>query len=383
MMRLQSVRPLSVAWPWLFASLLLATGDASFAGDMFKVTNLVTDDQTVNAARITDTSLRNAWGISASPSSPFWVSANGSGVSTLYRVNPSNDATTKQALTVVIPDAGNVTGQVFNGGSGFNGDRFLFVSEDGTISGWRGALGSTAERFQVGSPDNVYKGVALADVGGNTYLYAANFHTGSIDVLKGTPGAPNLTGNFTDPNLPANYAPFNIQLLGGKLYVTYALQDGSGHDDVPGAGHGFVDVFDTQGNLLNRVATMGELNSPWGLAIAPSSFGSFAGDLLVGNFGDGTIGAFDLATNSFVGKLPGLDGNPLVIDGLWGLSVGNDGSGGSSQAIYFAAGPDDEQHGLFGSIRFVPEPSSVVLGLIAGGVLVVPWTVRRLRGPRA
>jgi uncharacterized protein (TIGR03118 family) len=351
--------------------LIVTAGSPGVRAEGFLVTNLVTDDQKANPAKITDpvipgqpSGLVNAWGISNGGTGPFWVSSNGTGVSQLYSVNPSNDATTKLGLTVVIPGDGSVTGQVSNSTSAFNGDRFLFVNEDGTISGWRGALGTIAERFQVAS-DAVYKGVALATIGGNTYLYAANFHSGAIDVLKGTPGAPNLTGNFTDPNLGAGYAPFNIQLLGDKLYVTYALQ-GTGKDEKAGPGLGIVDVFDTQGNLISRVASPGgPLNAPWGLAIAPSSFGSFAGDLLVGNFGDGTINAFDLSKNSFVGPLPGPDGKPLVIDGLWGLIPGNGGQGGSTDRIYFAAGPGDESHGLFGSISSVPEPSTVLLGLIA------------------
>ena len=189
----------------------------------------------------------NAWGISSSGTSPFWVSDNGTGLSTLYSVDPVTDVPTKQGLEVTIPGDGSVTGQVFNGSSGFNGDRFLFVSEDGTISGWREALGTTAEMLQLPS-DAVYKGAALATVGGNAYLLAANFHSGNIDVLKGTPGSPDLAGRFTDPGLPANFAPFNIQLLGGKIYVAYAMQ-GAGKDEQAGAGLGFVSVFDTQGNF--------------------------------------------------------------------------------------------------------------------------------------
>jgi uncharacterized protein (TIGR03118 family) len=355
----------------------------------FLITNLVTDDQAANPAKITDpvipgqpSGLVNAWGISYDGTGPFWVSSNGGGVSNSYSVDPSNDTTSKLNLTVVIPGDRSVTGQVFNGTSAFNGDRFLFVNEDGTVSGWRGALGTNAEVLQTGL-DQVYKGAALATIGGNTYLYAANFHSGAIDVLKGTPGAPNLTGNFTDPNLPAGYAPFNIQLLGDKLYVTYAKQ-GSGKDEQAGPGLGIVSVFDTQGSFISRIAsTGGPLNAPWGLAIAPGSFGSFAGDLLVGNFGDGTINAFNLANKSFDGQLPGLDGKPLSIDGLWGLIPGNGGAGGSTDRIYFSAGPGDETHGLFGSISSVPEPSSVLLGLIAIALVAAgtPWRARR--APRA
>jgi uncharacterized protein (TIGR03118 family) len=346
----------------------------------FVTLNLVTDDNSANPAQITDSGLVNAWGISASSTSPFWVSANGTGLATLYSVNPLTNATTKQSLEVHIPGTGGVTGQVFNGTSAFNGNRFLFVSEDGTISGWRGALGTAAEVLQSASDAN-YKGVALATVGDNTYLYAANFHAGTIDVLKGTTGAPDLPGTFTDPTLPSGYAPFNVQSLGGKLYVTYALQ-GPGTDEQAGPGLGLVSVFDTEGSLLGRVGSMGALNAPWGLAIAPESFGSFAGDLLVGNFGDGTINAFDLANNTFVGQLGDLDGNPLVIDGLWGLTAGNGGSAGSTNSIYFSAGPGDESHGLFGALNAVPEPSSLILGLIAVGMFTARWGFKFLGGAR-
>jgi uncharacterized protein (TIGR03118 family) len=326
------------------------------------VFNLVTDDQTVNAAQITDPNLKNAWGISHSGTSPFWVSSNGGGISTLYRVDPLSNATTKVGLEVTIPGAGNVTGQVFNiGGAGnFNGDNFLFVSEDGTISGWRGALGTDAEVLQLDSPANSYKGAAIAVIGTDAYLYAANFASGHIDVLKGNAAAPTLAGSFTDPGIPAGYAPFNIQNLGGTLYVTYALRDPVSGDDVAGPGNGFVSAFGVQGNFLGRVASNGALDSPWGLALAPTSFAEFAGNLLVGNFGDGHINIFDTSTNTFIGQLLGAGGDPLVIDGLWGLIPGNDGGAGSTQSIYFAAGPGDEEHGLFGVIG-MPEPASVAL----------------------
>jgi uncharacterized protein (TIGR03118 family) len=336
----------------------------------FTVTNLVTDDQSVNSAVLTDPSLVNAWGMSHSGGSPFWVSDNGSGVATLYAVNPTTGIPVKQGLTVTIPGAGNVTGQAFASVAGsFNGDTFLFVSEDGTVSGWRNALGTAAETLQPASASNIYKGSALATIAGNAYLYAANFLQGRVDVLKGNAGAPTLTGTFTDPNLPAGYAPFNIENLGGKIYVTYAKQSG-GSDEVDGAGFGFVSVFDLQGNFLGRVASQGTLNAPWGLEIAPASFQEFAGDLLVGNFGDGTINVFNLGTSTFVGQLLRADGNPIVIDGLWDLLAGNGGNGGSTQAVYFSAGPGDEMHGLFGVLAApAPEPATLtLLGIALAGL---------------
>ena len=361
----------------LSAALLAATAGLAgpARGDAFGVTNLVTDDQTANHAQLTDPSLKNGWGISSSATSPFWVSANGTGTSVLYKVDPTTNAVTKQGLEVTIPGAGNVTGQVFNGTSAFNSDLFLFASEDGTISGWRGALGTTAETLVLSLPGNSYKGLGVEVTGGFTYLLAANFATATINVFPQS-GAPDLAGKFTDPAIPAGFAPFNVQNLGGTIYVTYAVV-GSGGDDVAGPGNGIVSAFDLQGNFLGRIATGGTLNSPWGLAIAPASFGSLAGDLLVGNFGDGRIGAFDLSTHTLESQLLGGNGLPLEIDGLWGLSPGNGGNGGSPSSIYFAAGPGDEQHGLFGVIAPIPEPATAAL--LLGGLAAAAGAARRRR----
>jgi uncharacterized protein (TIGR03118 family) len=361
----------------VFAVALGATSMASHAVQV-SVDNLVTDDQAANPAQITDSGLVNGWGISYSPTSPFWVSSNGGGTATVYRVDPATQATTKVPLTVAIPGAGSITGQVFNaGGAGqFNGNTFLFVSEDGTVSGWRGSLGTTAETLA--SVNGIYKGAAFASVGTNSYLYAADFGRGSIDVFKGNASATNLTGSFTDAALPSGYVPFNVQTLAGSLFVTYAKRDGSSTDETAGAGFGYVDRYDLQGNLLGRVASGGVLDAPWGLAIAPSSFGALAGSLLVGNFGDGRISAYNLATDSFMGQIDGSNGQPLAIDGLWALSVGNDGSAGSSQSLYFTAGPSDESHGLFGVMQAVPEPDSVAL--IAAGLMLLGWRVGRRGG---
>ncbi len=346
------------------------------AAKVFSQHNLVTDNQLVNTADLTDPNLSNAWGISHSQSSPFWVSDNGSGLSTVYKVNPLNDSVTIQPLVVTIPGDGSVTGQVSNGGASagqFNGDNFLFVSEDGTVSGWKGALGTTAETLVAGSTNNIYKGSAFATIGGNSYLYAANFQTENIDVVKGSGAAPNLTGAFKDPNIPAGFAPFDVQKLGDSLYVTYAKKNGK--DDVAGAGNGFVSKFDLQGNFIKRIASQGTLNSPWGLAIAPTTFADFANALLVGNFGDGHINAFDLNTDAFLGQLEGVGGNPLVIDGLWGLSVGNNGNAGSSDKLYFSAGPNGEANGLFGVLQAVPEPGTLPLL----GAALLPYVIIRKR----
>jgi len=366
----------------LAAGIALAMASMSSAALEVSVTGLVTDDQAANPASLTDPTLLNGWGISMSATSPFWVSSNGGGVSEVYRVDPHTQAVTKVPLTVTIPGAGNPTGQVFNSGAGagqFNGNAFLFVSEDGTVSGWRGSLGTSAETLVSPSAAS-FKGSALATIGADTYLYAADFHGGGVAVFKGTPGAPSLTGSFTDPTLPSGFAPFNVQALAGSLFVTYAEQTPGSGDETAGPGLGFVDRYDMQGNFLGRVGSGGVLNAPWGMAIAPASFGALAGKLLVGNFGDGRISAYDLATDSFVGQLKGVGGAPLEIDGLWGLSVGNDGGAGSSQDLYFAAGPGDESHGLFGVLAAVPEPPAALLLALGLACLMAPGQVaRRLR----
>ncbi|HSU99978.1 MAG TPA: TIGR03118 family protein, partial [Roseiarcus sp.] len=349
-------------------------------------TNLVSDIS--GLAKLTDPDLVNAWGISFGPTFPFWISDNGAGLATLYSVPGSGPpSVSKVGLTVTLPPtAGGITsaptGQVFNGGVGFGGAVFLFDSEDGVISGWSG--GTSAVRHEDFGPAAVYKGLAISDPGTNgAVLYATNFRAGTIEAYDPSFAAPvSVTGNFTDPNLPNGYAPFNDKVINGQLYVTYALQDSMKHDDVAGAGHGFVDVFNLDGTLDKRLISMGALDSPWGLQIAPASFGSFADDLLVGNFGNGMINAYNPTTGAFVGTLDGSDGSPLVIDGLWGLTVGNgSAAGGSLDTLFFTAGPNGESDGLFGSLA-VPEPSTwAMLGL---GFIGLGWLgLRRSRWPQA
>lgn len=352
----------------LAALILPAAG--SWAG--VAITNLVTDNQSVNAAPITDTNLKNAWGVAYAPGGPFWVADNGTGVATVYNVVPATNVPSTIPLVVFIPGDGSATGMAANSSSDFNSDLYLFVSEDGTISGWRPILATSAEVLALASANNVYKGAALATIGANSYLYAANFKSAHIDVLKGNVGAPTLLGSFNDPGLPSGYAPFNIQNLGGTLYVAYAQADSAGHDDVPGAGHGFVDAFDLNGIFLARVASQGPLNSPWGLAIAPAGFENIGGDLLVGNFGDGKINAYNPTTHANDGPLKDVNGDPVAIDGLWALIAGNGGQGGNSNFIYFTAGPNDESNGRFGSLASVPEPSTLALILVGALALAVP-----------
>ena len=342
------------------------------AGTVFTQTNLVSDGAV--PAAITDPNLINPWGISEGPTTPFWVSDNGTGVATLYAVpGPGMTPVGKVGLTVTIPPASGMgtsapTGQVFNGTSGFTltdgkPAAFLFASEDGAITGWNPGLGANAAIAPTGSAaGSVYKGLAIDRTGDS--LFAANFNSGMVEMYNSSFG---LVKAFTDTTLPTGYAPFNVSVINSMLYVTFALQDSAKHDDVAGPGNGFVDVFDLSGGGMKRLISHGDLNSPWGLQIAPSSFGPFAGDLLVGNFGDGMIDAYNATTGSFAGALRGTDGKPLSITDLWGLTVGNgSASGGDVNTLYFTAGLVDEGDGLFGSLSptAVPEPSTWAMMLL-------------------
>jgi uncharacterized protein (TIGR03118 family) len=338
----------------------------------FLQTNLISDGFV--AAQKTDANLINPWGVSYSPTSPFWISDNGTGLASVDSLS-GGTVTLNVIPAVTIPgasagDTSAPTGQVFNAfqstGAFMLPDgspaTFLFATEDGTIAGWNRAAGTTAIITVNDSQDTahgdltlggaVYKGLAIAQTANGPMLYAANFRHGTVDVFDQNFKQVN---SFTDSHLPPGYAPFNVQVLNGKLFVTYALQDDTKHDDVAGKGHGFVDEFDLNGHLEQRIASHGPLDSPWGLAIAPQSFGTFAGDLLVGNFGDGTIDAFGgHDDHEFMGRLLGADGKPLVIGDLWALIPGNGGSAGDPNALYFTAGLQDEAHGLFGSLTLNP-----------------------------
>lgn len=366
--------------------IVLALNPTVFAGtipgDNFTQTNLVSDIK--GEAKTFDPNLVNPWGIAHSATSPFWVSDNGAGVATLYT---GSGAKLGLVVTVPPPNGGTPpaapTGQVFNGtASNFNGTHFIFDTEDGTVSGWSSGTAATLEVDNSGS-GAVYKGLAMDSSGGNAFLYATNFHAGTVDVFNSSFTQVTVPGGFEDPNIPAGYAPFGIQNIGGKLFVTYALQDGAKHDDVAGPGNGFIDVFDANGNLLGRLVSNGDLNSPWGLALAPAGFGKFGGDLLVGNFGDGMIDAYNATSGAFEGTLDDKNGNPIVNEGLWGLSFGSgSANGGDAKTLYFTAGipgpaGEVEDHGLFGSIANTPEPSSLLLlgtGLLGG---LLPWRKKR------
>jgi uncharacterized protein (TIGR03118 family) len=362
------------------ASIAIAGNDDSRRErDTYVVTRLTSNLAGHAAAR--DPVLQNAWGIAFSPAgSPFWVNDNATGCATLY------DGTGAKitALQVAIPLPGNVvpvascqpkdpnkppnpapaapTGIVWNPSASFlvPGTKipaiFIFSTEDGTISAWAGGLNpadSAVLAADESSNSAVYKGLAFAVNARGAFLFATNFHNGTVDVF-GPNGADgmftkvSLDGDFTDPDLPAGYAPFNIVSLGGDLFVTYAKQDADKHDDVAGAGHGFVDVFDTDGHFIRRFESRGRLNSPWGIARASFAFGPFSGKILIGNFGDGRINVFN-NDGRFVDQLEDVHGKPLVIDGLWTLTLGG-GRNSSPDTLYFSAGPDDETNGLFGTI---------------------------------
>jgi uncharacterized protein (TIGR03118 family) len=316
------------------------------------VTNLTSDIS--NAAAFQDSNLVNPWGLSISPSGPWWASDNGSGLSTLY-----NGAGQPQGLVVTIPSGsgsgtGSPSGTVYNASSGFTIHGFpavfIFCTEDGTISGWYSGTNAFIAVNNSGS-GAVYKGMALASAGGANYLYVANFNAGTVEAYDSTFALHSFGSNaFVDSTLPAGYAPFNVQLVGSNLVVTYAKQDAAKHDDVPGEGNGYVDIYDTQGSLQLRLAHNLYLNAPWGVVQAPASFSGFGNDLLIGNFGSGAVSAFNLSTGAWIGNMFDVNGLPLKIDGLWALAFGNGGSGGPTTTLYFTAGPFGENHGIFGSI---------------------------------
>jgi uncharacterized protein (TIGR03118 family) len=391
---------------------LEALEDRSLPSANFIQTNLVSD--LPGLARLLDPTLHNAWGISLSPNGgAFWVSSQGGGVSELY-LGDLNGNPISAPFKVTIP-GGSPTGQVFNpnqpimsngnstafsvtDGTNTAASVFIFATRTGAIVGWNPTVGTPMQTpfgplsttsfvgFQA-ADGAIYDGLAIGDVGGAHFLYAADFHNGKIDVIDGQFHKVALGtsgfGTFTDPNLPQGFAPFNVQNLGGKLFVTYAKQDATATRDVAGAGNGFIDVFDTSGHLLQRLVSGGALNSPWGLALAPSNFGTFSKDLLVGNFGDGTINAYNPTTGAFVGQMLDVNGNVIHIDGLWGLAFGNGTSSGPANSLFFSAGINGGRDGLFGSLqptapgganaRFVDQLYQDLLGRQADAAGLASW----------
>jgi uncharacterized protein (TIGR03118 family) len=351
-------------WKILFTLISCVAAWPLAAANSYVQTNLVSDLPGIAAQ--TDPNLVNPWGLAASASSPFWVADNHAGTSTLYD-GAGQPFPAAGPLVVQVPAPPNVqshstpSGVVFNDTGAFpvggSPAVFIFSSEDGTITGWNGAAGGTAQLMADNSAAGaVYKGLAIAvsPTSGPT-LYAANFNAGTVDTFDAN-FAPRMTsGGFIDPTLPPGFAPFGIQRIGRKIYVTYAMQDGARHNDVAGPGNGLVNVFDFDGNLVSHLVAGGNLNSPWGLVLSPAYFGDFGNVLLVGNFGDGTINAFDPWTGEYLGTLLDPNGNSLSIQGLWALQFGNNHNGSDAQTLYFTAGIPGtgglQDHGLFGSIQ--------------------------------
>ncbi len=354
---------IAAASVFIFSTSLLAQG--------FEQTNLVSNIP--GLAALTDPNLVDPWGVAFSATSPFWVSDNGTNLATLYTGAPAINAT-------VVSVPGNPTGQVFNSTTASfvlpDGTKasFLFDTQGGTIAGWNGGEGTNAA-IVASVPGASYTGLALATSGGNNYLYAANM-AGSIDVFNSSFAPTTLPGTFTDPNLPAGYVPYNIQLIGNQLYVTYVVYDSMGNETPSG----IVDVFNTDGTFASRFSSGGPLDAPWGITLAPSTFGGFGGDILIGNFLNGEINAFDPVTGAYLGTLDGTNGQPIADPGLWALDFRTGGTGNSTNALYFTAGINDEEDGLFGEIAPTPEPAPFLLTGIGILALSLARAIRKNPG---
>jgi uncharacterized protein (TIGR03118 family) len=313
----------------------------------YKQTNLVANASGV--ANHTDSQLSNPWGISFLPGNPFWISNNNGGTSTLYDAQGN-----KQALVVGIPTAstnpcspGCPTGTIANNSTDFNGGAFIFDTEDGIVANWTGANNAIVA-FDNSASGAVYKGLALLSNGSGNFLLASNFRTGTIDVLDRNFKLTALSGSFTDPNLPKGFAPHGIHIINHEVYVAYAMQDSAKHDPIPGAGSGVVDVFDENGNFVKTFTSGGKLNAPWGVVATPATFGTFSNAILIGNFGDGTINAFD-STGKFLGQVTDSANNTIVNPGLWDMVFGAGGTG-DPNTLYFTAGGSSQTTGLFATL---------------------------------
>jgi len=351
---------LFTSWALVFA---LAAAPAFAQSVRFHQRNLVSDG--FIAAEHTDPNLVNSWGVAFNPFGFVWVADADAGVSTLYDGNGN-----VQSLVVAIPSptastGGEPTGIVFNASTGFvvskNGvsgpSRFIFATEQGVIAGWAPNVNPTkAIRAVNNSATGAnYKGLALSAGGNGQLLYATDFFHARIDVFNSAFQPVQLApGAFTDPNIPKGFAPFGIQAIGGDIYVTYAKQDASMTDEVVGAGLGYVDVYTPKGKLIRRVASRGSLNAPWGIALAPARFGFFSNALLIGNFGDGRINAYEPVFSFPMGPLRDRHFHPIEIEGLWGIAFGNGFADQPVNTLFFASGPDDEEHGLYGRLDLIP-----------------------------
>jgi uncharacterized protein (TIGR03118 family) len=357
------------------AGLLLSFLAPAFVpAESFVQTNLVSDIP--GLATLTDRNLVDPWGVSFGATSPFWISDNGTNLSTLYTGTP-----TINSLVVSVP--GSPTGQVNNGNSSAfllsNGNNlaasFIFATQSGTILGWNGGSGTNAVTQYTDSAAS-YTGLAIGTSGTGTYLYAANMG-GSVDVLDASFHPVTLAGHFTDPSLPAGYVPYNVQAIGGPLYVTYVRYD-SGGSEIPS---GIVDIYRTDGTFVSRFSSSSVLDAPWGITLAPNAFGAFGGDILVGNFLNGEINAFDAVTGTYIGTLDGDNGQPIANPGLWALDFRTGGAGNNPDALYFTAGINDENDGLFGEIAPTPEPPSLILSGLGIFALALTGLRTRILGP--
>jgi uncharacterized protein (TIGR03118 family) len=335
---------------------VLTAGSTLAAADPGYVRSDIVADRPGHA-RLTDPRLVNPWGLALGPNSPLWVANNGTDSATLYR--GAVPGAPPAALPLVVDVAGGApTGEVFqqtrnftvHGPGGSGPAVVLFSSETGRISGWNPDASPTAAITAATDPDAVYKGLSIVSPRGTVLLAAPDFHGGHVDLYDTAFRAVPRRARFADPAMPRGYAPFNVYDAGDRVYVAYAQQDADRQDEVAGGGKGFVDAYSASGRLLRRLVSRGPLNAPWGMTIAPDGFGRFAGALLVGNFGDGRIHAFDRATGRFLGTVRDQRGRPIVIDGLWALQPGNGVSGGRD-AVWFSAGPEQEAHGLVGLLR--------------------------------
>jgi len=319
----------------------------------YKQTNLTAN--VAGVANHTDSQLSNPWGISFLPGNPFWIANNNGGASTLYDAQGN-----KQQLVVTIPSASAnpcspacPTGSVANSSPDFNGGAFIFDTEDGIIANWTGA-NSAVVAFDNSANGAVYKGLALLKGSSGNFLLAANFKSGKVDVFDRNFNVASLPGSFTDPNLPAGFAPHGIHIINNQVYVAYAMQDAAKHDPVPGSGSGVVDIFDMNGNFVKTFVSGGQLNAPWGVVATPAAFGMFSNAILVGNFGDGTIDAFD-STGKSLGQVTDSASKPIVNPGLWDMAFGAGGTG-DPNTLYFTAGGSTQTSGLFATLV----PGSVV-----------------------
>ena len=377
----------------LLFALSAITPGALAQSNSYKQTNLTSD--TAGVAANVDPNLVNPWGIAFFPNNPFWIADNNSGFTTLYNASGMNVGSFPVPAAAANTGQSTPTGIVANiAGTGFavNGKPglFIFDSEDGAITSWNGSDPVTikVDNSRAGA---VYKGLALITNAGGAFLLAANFNSGAVEVYDNLFSVAHLAGTFTDPNLPSGFAPFGIHVINSQVLVTYAMQDQAKHDPVHQAGAGYVDLFDVNGNFLQRLVSQGNLNAPWGATIPPAGFGAFGGKLLIGNFGDGTINAFDPTAGTFIDQVKDSSGAVITNASLWDMVFGGGGTSGDPNTLYITAGLSNEQHGLFAAITanastppatadFSLSASPATANVTAGGSASVMLSIGGLNG---